>query len=79
MEWEEASGRGRVYTWSTVHRNDLPPFDGRCPYVVGVVELEEGPRVVTELVGCGEVRAGMGVVVGFREGVPVFGPGGACP
>ncbi|MFG2603985.1 Zn-ribbon domain-containing OB-fold protein [Streptomyces sp. NPDC048514] len=72
--WEEASGHATLYTWSTVHRNDLPPFAGRTPYLAAVVDLAEGPRMMTELVGCpeGTVRAGMPLEVTFRDGVPVF-------
>ncbi|MFG3659328.1 Zn-ribbon domain-containing OB-fold protein [Streptomyces sp. NPDC047706] len=75
VSWEEACGRATLYTWSVVHRNDLPPFDGRTPYVAAVVDLAEGPRMMTEIVGLrdeGEVRAGAEVEAGFREGVPVF-------
>ncbi|MEU9112032.1 OB-fold domain-containing protein [Streptomyces sp. NPDC048483] len=67
--WEPASGRATLYTWSVVHRNDLPPFGGRVPYVAAVVDLAEGPRMMTEVVGCGEadLRIGMALVVDFRE------------
>src|SRR5437763_15163606 len=41
-EWKESTGRGRVYTFTVVHQNDLPPFNDRVPYVVAIVELEEG-------------------------------------
>ncbi|MCZ0988641.1 Zn-ribbon domain-containing OB-fold protein [Streptomyces diastatochromogenes] len=74
--WEEASGRATLYTWSTVHRNDLPPFGDRTPYVAAVVDLAEGPRMMTELVECRDMVAGMPLRVTFREGKPVFGPGG---
>ncbi|MGW2491663.1 Zn-ribbon domain-containing OB-fold protein [Streptomyces sp. NPDC001606] len=76
VRWEEATGRATLYTWSTVHRNDLPPFDTRTPYIAAVVDLAEGPRMMTEVVGCGEgeLRAGMELEVRFREGVPVFAP-----
>ena len=43
VEWEQASGRATLYTYSIVHRNDLPPFNERVPYVAAVVDLEEGP------------------------------------
>ncbi|MEV4439791.1 OB-fold domain-containing protein [Streptomyces sp. NPDC049577] len=82
--WEEAGGRATLYTWSVVHRNDLPPFDGRLPYVAAVVDLAEGPRMMTEVVDCGEesLRIGMELAVAFRSGgepgtavaVPVFRP-----
>ncbi|MFF8872504.1 Zn-ribbon domain-containing OB-fold protein [Streptomyces massasporeus] len=53
VTWETASGRATLYTWSVVHRNDLPPFSDRVPYVAAVVELAEGPRMMTEIVGVG--------------------------
>ncbi|MEU8774974.1 Zn-ribbon domain-containing OB-fold protein [Streptomyces sp. NPDC048606] len=88
VTWEPASGRATLYTWSVVHRNDLPPFGARVPYVAAVVDLEEGPRMMTEVVDCPHegLRVGMPLEVAFREAaesvhVPVFrragGPGGA--
>ncbi|MFI7015557.1 Zn-ribbon domain-containing OB-fold protein [Streptomyces sp. NPDC050164] len=56
--WEPASGRATLYTWSVVHRNELPPFAERTPYVAAVVDLAEGPRMMTEVVGVGELSAG---------------------
>ncbi|MBB4714468.1 Zn-ribbon domain-containing OB-fold protein [Streptomyces luteogriseus] len=83
VTWETASGRATLYTWSVVHRNDLPPFAERVPYVAAVVELAEGPRMMTEIVGEGEPPAplagedpdlsgGAELAVAFRAGVPVF-------
>ncbi|MEV4787842.1 Zn-ribbon domain-containing OB-fold protein [Streptomyces tuirus] len=83
VTWETASGRATLYTWSVVHRNDLPPFPDRVPYVAAVVQLAEGPRMMTEIVGEGEppaplasegegLSAGTELIVAFREGVPVF-------
>lgn len=89
VDWEPAGGQGILYTWSVVHRNDLPPFGGRVPYVAAVVDLAEGPRMMTELTDCPEeeLRIGLPVVVHFRSGgggggggadgepaVPVFRP-----
>ncbi|MFF5371769.1 Zn-ribbon domain-containing OB-fold protein [Streptomyces sp. NPDC013187] len=92
VTWETASGRATLYTWSVVHRTDLPPFSDRVPYVAAVVELTEGPRMMTEIVGAGDplhprtcedtgrpdLSAGTELEVAFREGVPVFRavPGG---
>ncbi|MFE9624541.1 Zn-ribbon domain-containing OB-fold protein [Streptomyces sp. NPDC006527] len=77
VTWETASGRATLYTWSVVHRNDLPPFGERTPYVAAVVDLAEGPRMATEVVGvrAEDLRAGTELWVAFREGVPVFGRG----
>jgi len=83
VDWEEVSGRGRLYTWSVVRTNDLPPFDRRVPYVAAIVDLEEGPRMMTNIVDC-QVEAlqiGMAVEVIFRAdaggpALPYFRPGG---
>jgi uncharacterized protein len=76
-----ASGRGVVYTYSTVYVNDLPPFNERLPYVAASVELEEGLRITTNIVDCpsDELRIGMPVSVQFNAisddvVVPVFRP-----
>jgi len=68
VDWEEASGRAMLYTWSVVHRNDLPPFGTRVPYVAAVVELAEGPRMMTEITDCPPeaLRVGMELQVAFR-------------
>ncbi|MCL8016297.1 Zn-ribbon domain-containing OB-fold protein [Streptomyces sp. AS02] len=79
VDWEPASGRAALYTWSVVHRNDLPPFGARTPYVAAVVDLAEGPRMMTEVVECGDgsrLRAGAQLEVAFRDGMPVFRPVG---
>jgi len=44
-EWTRVSGRGRVFTWVTVHRAFLPGYEGRVPFVTALVELEEDTRV----------------------------------
>ncbi|MCX4533430.1 Zn-ribbon domain-containing OB-fold protein [Streptomyces sp. NBC_00841] len=81
VDWERASGRATLYTWSVVHRNDLPPFGSRVPYTAAVVDLAEGPRMMTEIVDCEEsaLAIGMELHVAFRqeegcEAVPVFRP-----
>ena len=68
VEWVEASGRATVYTYSVIPTNDLPPFNERVPYVAAVVELEEGPRVMTNIEGTPheDLRIGMPVTVDFR-------------
>ena len=81
VAWEQARGTGTVYTFSVVHRNDLPPFNERLPYVAAIVELDEGPRMMTNIVDCDvdEVSVGMAVEVDFRAiddtvTIPVFRP-----
>jgi uncharacterized protein len=79
--WEDASGRGSLYTYSIVYQNDLPPFPERVPYVAAVVELEEGPRMMTNVVDCpfDQLRVGMELEVTYRQEteeitLPVFRP-----
>ena len=81
VEWVEASGRATLYTYSIVRRNDLPPFAERVPYVAAVVDLDEGPRLLTNVVDCDEeaLAIGMALEVDFRVEtdevtVPVFRP-----
>ena len=81
VSWEDASGRATLYTYSTVYVNDLPPFKEKLPYLAAVVDLEEGPRVMTRLVGVtdSEVSIGMPLVVDFEPlteeiTAPVFRP-----
>jgi uncharacterized OB-fold protein len=81
VHWEEASGRGTLYTYSTVYMNDLPPFADRLPYVAAAVDLEEGPRIMTNIVGTepAGLRVGMPVQVDYQPltgdiTAPVFRP-----
>lgn len=50
VEWREVTGAGRIYTYSVVRENDLAAFRGALPYIVAIVELDEGPRLMTTLV-----------------------------
>jgi hypothetical protein len=81
LEWREASGRGRVYTFTVTHRTQARGFKEEVPYVVAYVELEEGVQVLTNLVECDseEVGVGMPVVVTFEDvsaevSIPRFRP-----
>jgi uncharacterized protein len=51
VEWVEASGRGRIHTW-TVVRRPRGDWARAGPYVLALVELDEGPRVMTNVVDC---------------------------
>lgn len=69
-EWITASGRGTVFSWIVV-RHPVPKdvYAGEVPYVVALVELEEGVRMPTNIVGCAPdaVRAGMPVEIVFDD------------
>lgn len=49
--WEVASGRGLVWSFAIFHKSYLPEFDDLVPYNVAVIELAEGPRVISNVVG----------------------------
>ena len=86
IEYFVASGRGEVYTYSVVRQNQMAAFRDAVPYVVAYVELEEGPQLLTNIVGCDpdSVSIGMPVRVDFVQtgvepgddalGVPRFVP-----
>ncbi|HET6794578.1 MAG TPA: OB-fold domain-containing protein [Acidimicrobiales bacterium] len=81
LEWRTSSGRGSVYTFSNVHRPQMPNFVLPAPYTVALVELEEGYRMMTNLVGCGadDVAVGMRVKVTWEplsdgRNLPQFEP-----
>lgn len=77
-EWVQASGRGRVFTYSVIHRsNGTTP----TPYICAVIELEEGVLFTSTLRGVeeGGIRIGMPVEVGFEDAgtdlvLPFFKP-----
>jgi uncharacterized protein len=70
--WEEASGKGTLYTYSVVYVNGLPPFRDRLPYVAAIVQFEEGPRMMTNVVDCeiSELAVDMPLEVVFRVESP---------
>jgi hypothetical protein len=51
-EWVEASGRGKLYTYGIMHQQYHPAFAEVVPYNYALVELEEGPRLITNIVDC---------------------------
>ncbi len=69
LSWKEMTGRGRVYTFSIVHRATHPWFLDKTPYVYAIVELDEGVRFPTTIVGCapGEVCVGQVVEPVFER------------
>lgn len=64
VSWVEARGTGTVYSLTTVRRQLLP--EPPVPYIVAIVELDEGPRMLTNIEGEG-VRIGDRVRVVWRD------------
>ncbi len=71
-EWTPVSGRGEVYSFFWMHQVYHPAFAAEVPYAVVVVQLEEGPRLTTNILDCAkdELRVGLPVEVTFEERGP---------
>lgn len=79
--WIESSGKGKLYTYTVCISNVSEAFAPDLPYIVGVVDLEEGVRLLTNIVDCKpeDVTCDMGVEVVFRDvteefTLPLFKP-----
>ena len=81
IEWVNASGRATVLSFTIVRRAVSPAFAKDVPYVIALVTLEEGPQMMTNIVGCEpeDVTIGMPVEVIFEDwsdtiSIPKFRP-----
>ena len=72
LEWVEATGRGTVYTFTIARRPTAPQWAGDVPYVIAIIELEEGPHMTANIVDCDpeQVHIGMPVVTTFDDVTP---------
>ena len=82
-DWIQSSGKGILYSFAIVHRAPSPAFREAAPYVVALVDLEEGVRIPTNIVDVTadpiELCCGMSLEVVFRRvneeiSLPVFRP-----
>jgi uncharacterized OB-fold protein len=81
VSWQEASGRGTIYSFTVIRQNYARPFRDWIPYVVALVDLEEGPRIMSNVVDCDPdaVQVGMPVEAKFEivsddAGIALFTP-----
>ena len=81
LDWAEACGRGTVKTFTIIRRAVSAAFEPDVPYVVALVELEEGPTLMSNIIGCdpASVAIGQPVRVTFETraesvAVPQFEP-----
>ena len=81
LDWVKSSGRGTVWSFTVTKRNRDPLFAHMVPYVLAYVELEEGVKMMTNVVECDpeSVRIGMPVEVVFEDvneqvTIPLFKP-----
>ncbi|MGR6836928.1 Zn-ribbon domain-containing OB-fold protein [Syntrophomonas erecta] len=78
--WVTSRGKGKVYSYTIVRKSALEEFVNQVPYVYAIIELEEGVRLISNLVNCSldEIKIGMPVKITWRdeteELVPVFQP-----
>ena len=81
LTWQAASGQATLFTFAVMHQRYHPGFADELPYNIAVVQLDEGPRLSTTIVGVAndDLRVGMPLTVTFEqagEGVtlPKFRP-----
>lgn len=71
LSWKSVSGKGKVYGFTISHQKGMPAFGEEVPYTIAVVELEEGVRMMTNLVGIepdpNKIKVGMEVVVHYDD------------
>ena len=73
VEWTPMSGKGEIYSFTVIRqvvgRAASKAFEPDIPYVVAWVDLDEGPRMITNIVGCAadQVTLGMKVSVIFEQ------------
>ena len=67
--WTPLSGRGRINSWVVFHQAYFLSYEQDIPYNVVEVELDEGPRIIANLLGVAnrEIRSGMPVEVVFDD------------
>lgn len=72
IRWIPVSGRGTLYSYTVVHHAAHVAVAERVPYVVALVTLDEGPRVVSNLLNCArtDVRIGMPLMLCFEQIAP---------
>ncbi len=79
LEWLQASGSGTVYTFSVVRQSYHPFFRALVPYAVGWIDLDEGPRLMSNVMGDPDtLRIGQRVTVRWEQhdglSIPLFEP-----
>ena len=69
LEWAEPSGKGTVYSYTIIRRAAHPGFKDDVPYIYAIIELVEGPRMISNIIDCNieKVQIGMPVMVTFDD------------
>ena len=80
--WEPSAGRGKVVSWIVYHTAYHEAFKDRLPYNVAIIELQEGPRLMSNVLAPhAEIRADMPVQLRIEQeagiAIPRFAPAAA--
>lgn len=69
LTWKAVSGKGKVYSYTVPRVPISPAYQDSVPYVVALVELDEGPRIMANIIDCQpeEVEIGAEVEVTFQD------------
>jgi uncharacterized OB-fold protein len=73
LDWTPTSGKGEIYSFTVIRqvvgRAASKAFEPDIPYVIAWVDLDEGPRLITNVIGCPveDVKMGMKVTVQFEK------------
>jgi len=67
--WIDSAGKGTVYSYTIMERAPAPEFAARVPYVVALIDLAEGPRIMANIVGLRALETAVGeqVAVCFED------------
>src|SRR5438067_4360114 len=70
--WTPIAGTGEVYTYTVVHRAPTPAYQADAPYVIAHVTVDEGPRMISHVIGCEptDVHIGMPVKLVYDDVAP---------
>lgn len=81
VRWVEASGRGAIYSYTIIHQNKSPDFVNDTPYNVAIIQLDEGPRMMSNIIDIdpADLRVDLPVTVVFDAvsdtiSLPLFRP-----
>ena len=61
VTWEQASGKGTLYSFVLMHQIYHPGFAAEAPYVIAQVDLAEGLRILSTVVGCSHANLQIGM------------------
>lgn len=68
LQWKPTSGKGALYSFTVTHV-PTPGFEARAPYVIGMIQLDEGVRIIANLINIeiDEVEIGMRMKVAWEK------------